>query len=65
VILDQGDLNLGGELPHFMETGLVGANRILATCTAGYVEKANAGLGGVGYEKMILTAQLMQKVARP
>lgn len=62
VILDQWDLNLGGDLPHFMETGLVGAKRILAVCTNNYVEKANANLGGVGYERMILTAQLMQNV---
>ena len=62
VILDQWDLNLGGDLPRFMETGLVGANRVLAICTSTYVEKANAGLGGVGYEKMILTAQVMQNV---
>jgi TIR domain len=62
VILDQWDLNLGGDLPRFMETGLVGANRVLAICTSTYVKKANAGLGGVGYEKMILTAQVMQDV---
>jgi hypothetical protein len=60
VILDQWDLHLGGDLPRFMETGLVGANRILAVCTSIYVEKANTGRGGVGFEKMILTAQLMQ-----
>lgn len=62
VILDQWDLGLGGDLPRFMETGLVGANRVLAVCTNSYVEKANAGLGGVGYEKMILTAQMMANV---
>jgi hypothetical protein len=63
VVLDQWDLNLGGDLPHFMETRLVGANRVLAICTDNYVEKANAGRGGVGYEKMILTAQIMQNIA--
>jgi hypothetical protein len=62
VILDQWDLNLGADLPHFMESGLVGANRVLAICTNNYVEKANAGTGGVGYEKMILSAQFMQNV---
>jgi hypothetical protein len=62
VILDQWDLNLGGDLPRFMESGLVGANRVLAICTNNYVEKANAGTGGVGYEKMILSAQVMQNV---
>ena len=62
VVLDQWDLTLGSDLPRFMESGLSSANRVLAICTDVYVEKANAGRGGVGYEKMILTAQLMQDV---
>jgi hypothetical protein len=62
VILDQWDLNLGSDLPHFMESGLSAADRVLAICTSKYIEKANRGSGGVGYEKMILTAQLMQNV---
>ena len=49
-------------MPRFMETGLSGADRVLAICTDTYVRKANKGAGGVGYEKMILTAQLMQDV---
>ena len=62
VILDQWDLTLGGDLPRFMESGLTEADRVLAICTNAYVAKANAGKGGVGYEKMILTAQIMQDV---
>jgi hypothetical protein len=60
VILDQWDVRLGADLPAFMERGLTEADRVLAICTTSYVTKANAGRGGVGYEKMILTAQLMQ-----
>jgi hypothetical protein len=62
ILLDQWDLRLGSDLPKFMETGLVGAGRVLAICSANYVEKANSGLGGVGYEKMVLTGQLMRDV---
>ena len=62
IVLDQWDLTLGGDLPRFMEQGLSSAHRVLAVCTEPYVGKANAGRGGVGYEKMILTAQLMQDV---
>jgi len=62
VLLDQWDLTLGSDLPRFMESGLAAADRVLAICTSEYVEKANTGIGGVGYEKMILTAQLMQNV---
>jgi hypothetical protein len=63
VILDQWDLTLGSDLPRFMETGLTAAQRVLAVCTEPYVTKANVGRGGVGYEKMILTAQLMQDIS--
>jgi hypothetical protein len=63
IILDQWDLKLGSDLPSFMEHGLTGANRVLAICTQRYIEKANAGEGGVGYEKMILTAQLMKGIS--
>ena len=62
ILLDQWDLTLGGDLPRFMESGLTAADRVLAICTDQYVEKANAGRGGVGYEKMILTAQVMRDV---
>lgn len=62
ILLDQWDLTLGSDLPRFMESGLTGADRVLAICTDQYVEKANAGRGGVGYEKMILTAQVMRDV---
>lgn len=62
MVLDQWDLTLGGDLPRFMESGLTEADRVLAICTSTYVVKANAGKGGVGYEKMILTAQVMQDV---
>jgi hypothetical protein len=63
VILDQWDLTLGADLPKFMEHGLTDAYRVLAICTDAYVQKSNEGRGGVGYEKMILTAQLMQNIA--
>ncbi len=63
VVLDQWDLTLGSDLPRFMEAGLTEAQRVLAVCTEPYVKKANEGRGGVGYEKMILTAQLMQEIS--
>ncbi len=62
VVLDQWDMRLGGNLPTFMEKGLTSAVRVLAICSATFVKKANEGQGGVGYEKTILTGQLMQDV---
>lgn len=61
-ILDQFRLGLGSELAGFMEKELEQADRVIMVCTEKYVEKANAGKGGVGYEKMILTAEYMNKV---
>lgn len=63
VILDQWDLSLGSNLPKFIESGLTEADRILAVCTENYVSKANQIEGGVGYEKMILTAQLFEDLS--
>jgi hypothetical protein len=57
-ILDQWDLNLGGDLPAFMEKGITSSNRVLLVCSERYVEKSNSGSGGVGYEKMIVTSEI-------
>lgn len=60
VILDQYELKLGSDLPAFMEMGLGSSDRVLAVCSSPYVQKANDRKGGVGYERMILTANLMK-----
>ncbi|KEK26824.1 toll/interleukin-1 receptor domain-containing protein [Shewanella xiamenensis] len=60
VTLDQWDLRVGDDLPYFMESGLTDADRVVLICTESYVKKANdMRSGGVGYEKMIITAQIM------
>jgi hypothetical protein len=61
-IIDQFELMPGDDVPHFMETHLANANKILMICSEKYVEKANAGKGGVGYEKMIITSNLMKQI---
>jgi hypothetical protein len=61
-ILDQWELGPGSDLPQFMEQNLSRATRVLMICTERYVEKANAGVGGVGYEKMIVTADLLKTI---
>lgn len=61
-VLDQWDLGPGGDLPHFMEQSIARSNRILMICTERYVQKANGGTGGVGYEKMIVTADLLRQI---
>lgn len=61
-ILDMWELEPGADLPAFMEKNLVAADRVLMICTDNYVTKANAGTGGVGYEKMIVTADLLKTI---
>jgi len=61
-VIDQWDLRPGDDLAHFMETQLTAADRVLMVCTEKYVEKANAGIGGVGYEKMIVTAASLARI---
>ncbi len=51
---------LGQDLPAFMEQ-MADTDRVLLVCTEKYVEKANAGQGGVGYEKRIMTADLLRQ----
>ena len=61
-VIDQWELRPGDDLPHFMETQLAASDYVLMICTNRYVEKANAGVGGVGYEKMIITSDLMKRI---
>ena len=58
-LLDQWDLELGDDLPSFMESGIRDTDRVLIICTDMYVQKANDGAGGVGYEKTIASAEML------
>lgn len=61
--MDQWDLKPGDDLPEFMEQNLESADYAIMVCTKRYVEKANAGEGGVGYEKMIMTSSSLKKIS--
>ena len=61
-ILDQWDLGPGDDITLFMESGLKNSDRVLVICTDTYVRKANAGEGGVGYERQIVTAELIRNL---
>src|SRR5262249_5004701 len=62
VTLDQWDLSLGDDITKFMENGLSLSDRVILVCTENYVHKADAGLGGVAYERMIVTAELVENL---
>lgn len=61
-ILDQWDLGPGDDITLFIESGLKDCDRVLVICTDTYVSKANTGEGGVGYERQIVTAELIRNL---
>lgn len=62
VMLDQWDIGYGDDLAAYMSRCVRSADRVLMICTESYVNKANDGRGGVGYEHMIVTGELMQDI---
>ena len=62
VLLDQWDLGPGDDVPKFMEQAVAKSDRVLMICTDAYVLKANDGKGGVGYEAMVVTGELVQNL---
>ncbi len=61
-LIDVWAVRAGEDLPRFMEGGVTSADRVLMICTKRYVEKADGTIGGVGYEKMIVTAELIKNL---
>lgn len=59
IIFDQWDARLGNDLLFFMEQGLTSSHFVLCICSDKYVEKANAGIGGAGYEKRIIASEMI------
>lgn len=62
-LLDRWECKLGSDLPLFMESGIRDSARVLIICTPAYRKKASARDGGVGFESMVLTAQLASDIA--
>ena len=59
-ILDCWNTRLGSDLASFMERGLSKSQRVISICSENYVKKSNNGKGGVGYEKQIMTSELIK-----
>lgn len=62
VILDQWHVRPGEDLANFMARSVRDSDRVLMICTETYVQKAQQRQGGVGYEQMLVTAQIMREV---
>ncbi|MEZ4874893.1 MAG: toll/interleukin-1 receptor domain-containing protein [Flavobacteriaceae bacterium] len=60
VILDRYELRPGKSLPHFVETSIKKADRIIIVFTPNYKLKAEKRAGGVGYEYSIMNAKLYE-----
>ena len=60
--LDQWDLAPGQDVAAFMNEGITESDRVLLICTAEYVAKLSAGSGGVGYERLVVTAEVVQNI---
>jgi hypothetical protein len=63
IILDQWDLGLGQDITLFMEDGIRRSNRVILICTPSYARKANEGMGGVGYERLVVTGEIAKNIA--
>lgn len=61
-VLDQWDLAPGQDIVAFMSNGIVAADRVLLVCTDNYVVRAESGAGGVGYERLVVTGELVQNI---
>lgn len=61
-VLDQWDLTLGQDMAAFMATGIRKADRVLLICSEAYVAKAEAGMGGVGYERLVVTGEVVAAI---
>lgn len=60
--LDQWDLVPGQDVAAFMHDGIAKADRVLLVCSETYVRKSEGGLGGVGYERLIVTAEVIEAI---
>ncbi|MCK4820066.1 toll/interleukin-1 receptor domain-containing protein [bacterium] len=56
--LDQWDVALGDDLTTYMETAIRESNFIILVCTPNFALKANKAIGGVGYEKSVVTGEI-------
>lgn len=62
VTLDQWDLSLGQDISLFMQNGIANSDKVLLICTENYVRKSEVGKGGVGFERLIVTAEVVQSI---
>lgn len=60
-VIDQWQVVLGDQLPHFMERAVRENDFVLIVCTPRYKERSDGRVGGVGYEGDIMTAEVLSQ----
>src|SRR3977135_3956590 len=62
VVLDQWDLVAGQDVSLFMQRGISEADQVIMICSSAYVKKSEQGVGGAGYERLIVTAEVVNSI---
>jgi TIR domain len=60
--LDQWELAPGQDVAAFAQRGILEADRVVLVCSDAYVTKAETGTGGVGFERLIVTGEVVQSI---
>lgn len=58
--LDEWDIVPGQDMTMFMESQIRDSDYVILICTPTYAQKSNIPRGGVGYEKNIISAEMLQ-----
>lgn len=61
-ILDQWDLAPGQDVSLFMQRGVADSDRVIMVCSEAYVGKADGATGGVSYERLIITGEVVGNI---
>ncbi len=62
VVLDRWDLVPGQDVSLFMQRGISEADRVIMICSSDYVTRSEQGVGGAGYERLIVTAEVVSSI---
>lgn len=63
-LLDQFHCPPGMDLAKFMDKSVRESSYVVLVCTPNFAKKADAGVGGVGYEKTIVTGEIFSGEAK-
>jgi TIR domain len=58
--VDRWDLTAGKDVAYFMESQIRDSDFVVLVCTPTYTQKSNLPAGGVGYEKNIISGEMLQ-----